>query len=488
MASIMASIWASAEESDLACCGFGASFLAATLLALYILCWRGQQDDDFDCLDQLFDDASDYAFSFFSSLTLALSFFAGLITYLAYGEAISAWAATHYNEQVFVIGIVLLSLLLVACMLAAETDKSSPVEVAMNCFLDCVVAPFAFASRVGKKPLTPMVSLDEIIELNSKNKSLEEDLVDEHHNTQEAELNAEALVGEHVQQMTAVSSQFASDLKALKNETDAIIEQHDNIHLQHLVNTNRQVKKLRRRHQCDISQKKSLVATLKSCRSSHQQERSKNAELENTSIAKDSKLEKLETECQELRTAKDDLEETWSGRYHKLEEQSRSDQNDSIAKDSKIEALESLNQKLQTAKDDLETTSSSRYSDLEQLYHCHRDANLFKDKGITDVKRQRKDLRSQKADLHKDWTRKHGELQEKYRAQGKGHGDLIHLIESLTQQRNDQEKYWIEKCGELEKQHKDDQDASLAKDSEIADLKLESDSQNKCWFNKHQAL
>jgi hypothetical protein len=177
MASIMASIWASAEESDLACCGFGASFLAATLLALYILCWRGQQDDDFDCLDQLFDDASDYAFSFFSSLTLALSF----IAYLAYGEAISAWAATHYNEQVFVIGIVLLSLLLVACMLAAETDKSSPVEVAMNCFLDCVVAPFAFASRVGKKPLTPMVSLDEIIELNSKNKSLEEDLVAPQH-------------------------------------------------------------------------------------------------------------------------------------------------------------------------------------------------------------------------------------------------------------------------------------------------------------------
>jgi hypothetical protein len=139
-ASIIASVWASADEIDLVCCALPASFLAATLLALSILCWRDQQNDDDDYeFDQLFDDASDYAVFFFCSLALALSFFAGLITYLTHGDAISAWAATHYNEQVPVVGIVLLSVLLVAFLSA---------EIAGFCFRGYLMAPFALALSV----------------------------------------------------------------------------------------------------------------------------------------------------------------------------------------------------------------------------------------------------------------------------------------------------------------------------------------------------
>jgi chromosome segregation ATPase len=470
MASIMASIITSAEESNLVCFGLGAAILAASL-AIYIIFGRGQQDDD-DDFDTPYQ-ARPYAFFLVSFLVLALSFFAGLTTYLAHGDAISAWAAALSTKQISLAGMVFFHLLL-ACANAKYEALRKELSAKKQIVKEANSKIKLLKLKVEVEKSNVQVAKLETEDLQSRYNTLENNVASERSAVEnvklQAKLDNDALTRTYKTKISNLYYNLTGEIKQLSNSREQIIVERDesikqletsqqepdnkdqqikqmNIdHQQIIRDKDGEFRELDGNYQNTISQNKDLTDELKTSREDIQK---LNSDHEQSIREKDGEFQKLDAIYQTERSKVTALETA------------------SLEKDSKIETLESRYEKLETAKTDLEKTSNGRYSELEELYHSNQNAGLSKDTKIDELERQCRDLLGQKDSSDKEWTRKHAELEGQYEkanlAKDKDIGDL-------KKEKADSDKWWFNKFRaerDLKTLH---ENASIAKDGKLRDL------------------
>jgi hypothetical protein len=228
MASIMASIITSAEESNLVCFGLGAAILAASLLAIYIIFGRGQQDDD-DDFDTPYQ-ARPYAFFLVSFLVLALSFFAGLTTYLAHGDAISAWAAALSTKQISLAGMVFFHLLL-ACANAKYEALRKELSAEKQIVKEANSKIKLLKLKVEVEKSNVQVAKLETEDLQSRYNTLENNVASERSAVEnvklQAKLDNDALTRTYKTKISNLYYNLTGEIKQLSNSREQIIVERD---------------------------------------------------------------------------------------------------------------------------------------------------------------------------------------------------------------------------------------------------------------------
>jgi hypothetical protein len=227
MASIMASIITSAEESNLVCFGLGAAILAASL-AIYIIFGRGQQDDD-DDFDTPYQ-ARPYAFFLVSFLVLALSFFAGLTTYLAHGDAISAWAAALSTKQISLAGMVFFHLLL-ACANAKYEALRKELSAKKQIVKEANSKIKLLKLKVEVEKSNVQVAKLETEDLQSRYNTLENNVASERSAVEnvklQAKLDNDALTRTYKTKISNLYYNLTGEIKQLSNSREQIIVERD---------------------------------------------------------------------------------------------------------------------------------------------------------------------------------------------------------------------------------------------------------------------